>query len=340
MNDINIQIETVTKYALAELRKKFPGKEFDLIVRDFAPAIHIRMRKTQLAEMLKYSGEGFVFEGFGLDTPSAQGTMHYLNGARMNYEKTISFLRELTGIPVLEELKQLAGYDNLIPWIRNSSINDSFFEILRSKYPRLFSYFDFETTVKELTIVLMAAIERKYRSDAINYHIREKTTIEDKLEGVVDWQINHNREWFEKIRNYMPELSTHGFQCVTVTEIVPRGIVYPVGEIGGKTIKLGTFNELNVEFILSQRDALNEDNLRTDPDHLTEMRDLFLHMLIARRYVFPEAIDKILDYQNRATKQNLDNLRNIEDFRKYVYHSFFIHSRVFLEKLYRTYQLL
>ena len=53
MNDITIQIRSVTEFTLSELRKKFPGKEFDLIVRDFAPSIHIRMRKTQLSEMLK-----------------------------------------------------------------------------------------------------------------------------------------------------------------------------------------------------------------------------------------------------------------------------------------------
>ncbi|MFH1197781.1 MAG: hypothetical protein V1720_18920 [bacterium] len=340
MNDINIQIRTVTEYALTELKKKFPGKEFDLIVRDFAPAIHIRMRKTQLSEMIKNTPEGYVFEGFGLDTPSAQGTMHYFNGERMNYENTISFLKELTRVPVLEELQQMVGYDNLIPWIRNKSRHDAFFKSIRVKYPQLFTFFDYEITVKELTIVLMAAIERKYRSDAINYHIREKTSIGEKLEGVVDWQINHNRAWFAKIKSYMPELSTQGFQCVTVTEIVPKGLDNYWGDIGGKTIKLGTFKELNSEFILSQRDALGEDALEADTNHLIEIRDLFLHMLIARRYVFPEAIEKILDFQTRTTKQNLDNLRNNEDFRTYVYRSFFNHSQLFLEKMYRTYNLL
>ena len=340
MNDINIQIHTVAEYCLGELKKKFPGKEFDLIVRDFAPAIHIRMRKTQLSEILKNTHEGFVFEEFSLDTPSAQGTLHFFNGDRMNYEKTISFLKELARVPVLEELKQMVGYDYLIPWIRKSDDQDAFFQMIRNKYPQLFSYFDYEATIKELVIVLRAAIERKYRSDAINYHIREKTSIESKLEGIFDWQINQSRCWFEKIKNYMPELSTQGFQCVTVTEIVPKGLDNYVGKIGGKTIKLGTYNELNKEFILSQRDAFGEEALDTDPCHFIEMRDLFLHMLIARRYVFPEAIEKILESQTRATKQNLNNLRNNEEFRTYVYRSFFIHSQLFMEKMYRTYNLL
>ena len=340
MNDITIQICTVTEYALAELRKKFPDKEFDLIVRDFAPSIHIQIRKTQLSEVLKNTSEGFVFEEFGLDTPSAQGTMHYLNGGRMNYEKTISFLKDLKNVPVLEELKQTAGYDNLIPWIRNNQDHDTFFKMIQDKYPQLFSHLDYATTVKELTNVLMAAIERKYRSDAINYHIRNKTSIESKLEGIVDWHMNENRAWFAKIKNFMPELSTQGYQRVTVTEIVPKGLDNYWGEIGGKTIKLGTFNELNAEFILSQRDALGEGALEADNDHLIEIRDLFLHMLIARRYVFPEAIDKILDFQSRTMKQNLDNLRENEEFRMYVYRSFFVHSQLFLEKLFRTYKLI
>jgi disulfide oxidoreductase YuzD len=340
MNDITIQIKTVTEYALAELKKKFPGKEFDLIVRDFAPSIHIKMRETQFSEMLLNTPEGFVFEEFGLDTPSAQGTMHYLNGGRMNYEKTILFLKELRKIPVLEELKHVVGYDHLIPWIRNCEGHEAFFMIIKDKYPQLFSFLDYDTTVKELTNVLMAAIERKYRSDAINYHIRKKVTIESKLEGIIDWQINGSCAWLAKIKDYMPELSSQGFQCVTVTEIVPKGLSSYMGEIGGKTIKVGTYNELNKEFILSQRDAIGKDALRTDPYHLSEIRDLFLHMLIARRYIFPEAIDKILDFQSRTTKQNLDSLKDNEEFRTYIYRSFYIHSRLFMDKLYRTFHFL
>ena len=307
---------------------------------DTVASIHIRIRKTQLSEMLKKTSEGFIFEEFGLDTPSAQGTMHYLNGGRMNYEKTISFLKDLKNVPVLEELNHAVGYDLLIPWIRDNEGHDIFFKMIQSKYPQLFSHLDYDTTVKELTNVLMAAIERKYRSDAINYHIREKTSIESKLEGIVDWHINENRAWFAKIKNFMPELCTQGFQCVTVTEIVPKGLDNYEGEIGGKTIKVGTYKELNAEFILSQRDAMGDEALEADTKHLAEIRDLFLHMLIARRYVFPEAIEQILDFQTRTTKQNFESLRGNEEFRTYVYRSFYIQSQLFLEKLYRTYNLL
>jgi hypothetical protein len=339
-SDTAIQIHAVTEYALTELTKKFPGEEFDLIVRDFAPAIHIRIRKTQLSELLKGTSEGFVFEEFGLDTPSAQGTMHYISGERMNYEKTIEFLKDLKDVPVLEELKEAVGYKFLIPWVRNRDGHEPFFEMIRLKYPQLFSHLEYATTVQELTNVLMAAIERKYRSDAIDYHIRERTGIESKLAGIMDWHMNESRAWFAKIKNFMPELSTQGFQCVTVTEIVPKGLENYSGDIGGKTIKLGTFKELNAEFVLSQRDALGNEILEMDVRDFGEFRDLFLYMLVARRYIFPEAIEKILDLQTRTTQQNIDRLRSNEEFRSYVYRSFLHHSQLFLEKLYRTHNLL
>ena len=338
--DTAIQIRAVTESALIELRKKFPGKDFDLIVRDFAPSIHIQIRKTQLSELLKHTPEGFVFEEFGLDTPSAQGTMHYMNGGRMNYEKTLAFLRDLKTVPVLEELKMAVGYDALIPWIRNREGHESFFQMIQGKYPQLFSHLDYATTAKELTNVLMAAIERKYRSDAINYHIRGERSIESKLAGIMDWHLNHSQAWFAKIRGYMPELSTCGFQCITVTEIVPTGLSNYWGDVGGKTVKLGTFKELNAEFVLSQRDALGAEALGMEEQHLMEFRDLFLHMLVARRYLFPEAIDQILDFEIRAMKQDLRELRDVEAFRTYVYRSFMNHSQLFVEKLYRTHNLL
>ena len=338
-NDIATQIHAVTESALIELRRKFPDKEFDLIIRDFAPSIHIQIRKTQLSELLKHTSERFVFEEFCLDTPSAQGTMHYRNGGRMNYEKTVAFLRDLKTVPVLEELKRTVGYDQLIPWMRKSEGHERFFQMIQNKYPHLFSHLDHATTAKELTNVLMAAIERKYRSDAINYHIRDRRGIEDKLMGIMDWHLHESRAWSAKIRGYMPELSTQGFQCITVTEIVPRGLDDYWGEIGGKTVKLGTFRELNAEFVLSQRDALGDDALDMEERHLMEFRDLFLQMLVARRYLFPEAIDQILDYEQRAMNQDLEDLRDVEAFRTYVYRSFLNHSQLFVEKLYRTHNL-
>lgn len=339
-SDIAIQIHAVTGSALTELRKKFPGCEFDLIVRDFAPSIHIQIRKNQFSELLTHTSEGFVFEEFCLDTPSAQGTMHYKEGARMNYQKTVAFLRDLKKIPVLQELEAYAGYHRMIPWWREQKDHEGFFRILQNKYPQIFAHLDYDTTTKELTTVLKAAIERRYRTNAIEHHIRDRRGIEDRLAGIMDWHLHASEKWFAQIRGFMPELSTQGFQRITVTEIVPRGLASYWGDVGGKTVKLGTFMELNREFILSQRDALGAEALQTDEQHLREYRDLFLHMLVARRYLFPEAIDQILEFESRAIRQDLERLSKDDDFRTFVYRSFLNHSQLFIEKLYRTHNLL
>ena len=338
-NDIAIQIHAVTGIALAELRKKFPGCEFDLIVRDFAPSIHIQIRKNQFSELLTHTTEGFVFEEFCLDTPSAQGTMHYKDGVRMNYQKTVAFLRDLKKVPVLQELEAYAGYHDLIPWWRDQQKHEGFFRILQNKYPQIFSHLDYATTTKELTTVLKAAIERRYRTNAIEHHIRERRGIEERLAGIMDWHLHASEAWFAQIRGFMPELSTQGFQRITVTEIVPRGRDTYWGDVGGKTVKLGTFKELNTEFVLSQRDALGAEALLADEQLLREYRDLFLHMLVARRYLFPEAIDQILEFESRAMDQDLERLQCDDEFRTFAYRSFATSSQLFIEKLYRTHSL-
>ncbi len=339
-NDIAIQIRAVTGSALTELRKKFPGRQFDLIVRDFAPSIHIQIRKNQFNELLTHTSEGFVFEEFCLDTPSAQGTMLYKEGARMNYQKTVALLRDLKTIPVLQELEAYAGYHHMIPWWREQTGHEGFFRLLQNKYPQIFTHLDYDTTTKELTTVLKAAIERRYRTNAIEHHIEGRRGIEDRLAGIMDWHLNASEKWFAQIRGFMPELSTQGFQRITVTEIVPRGLATYWGDVGGKTVKLGTFTELNREFILSQRDALGAEALLAEDHHLREYRDLFLHMLVARRYIFPEALDQILEFESRAIQQDLERLSTDDDFRTYAYRSFLNHSQLFIEKLYRTHNLL
>ena len=340
MNDIDIQIHAVTESAVTELRKKFPHSEFDLILRDFAPSIHIQIRKNQFSELLTHTSEGFVFEEFCLDTPSAQGTMHYKEGARMNYQKTVALLRDLKKIPVLQELEAYAGYHRMIPWWREQTGHEGFFRLLQNKFPQIFTHLDYDTTTKELTTVLKAAIERRYRTNAIEHHIEGRKGIEDRLAGIMDWHLHASEKWFAQIRGFMPELSTQGFQRITVTEIVPRGLSSYWGDVGGKTVKLGTFMELNREFVLSQRDALGADALLAEDHHLREYRDLFLHMLVARRYLFPEAIDQILEFESRAIRQDLERLSEDDDFRTFAYRSFMSHSQIFIEKLYRTHNLL
>jgi hypothetical protein len=339
-NDAKIQINTIATQAISELEKKFPGSSFDLLVRDFAPTIHITLRKAQLSEMMKNIPEDFVFEDFGLDTASAQGTLLYRNGQRMNYERTICFLRELRNIPILEELKSHVRYEEFVPWLHNPCQQQHFFSELQERHPTLFTHLDYETTISELTNVLMAAIERKYRSDDINWYIGNLKGVEAKLTGLYDWQMRRSEWWFNHVREFLPEFAPCGFQRVTVGEIVPNGLENYFGPIGGKTIKIGSFNKINEEFILSQRDAFGTKAADMTHSRLQEVRDLFMHVLVARRYIFPEAIDMIIDYDARVSGEDVSGFRNDPHFRSHTYRVFSNNSRRDLDKIYGIYNLL
>ena len=50
MNDIEIQIHAITQQAFKELKEKSPNEDFDLIVRDFSPAMCIQLQKTKSSD--------------------------------------------------------------------------------------------------------------------------------------------------------------------------------------------------------------------------------------------------------------------------------------------------
>ncbi len=347
LDDVKIQIEAVTRQSLCELREKFPGKSFDLMLRDFSPAIYLQIGEIQLSQVVRRTLKGpvvdtikkslqeLVFEDFCLASP----TFHFHNGERKDYENNIAFFKELRNIPVLKELISEAGYDKLIPWITSKDDHDSFFRKLNSKYPSIFSYFGYEKTVKELREILMAAIERRYRSDEIDHHILDRKGIEDKLEGVYDWHKNRSEAWFKNIHEVMKDLYIPGFQRITLTEIVPLGLSDYFGPIGGKTIKFGHFNDFNKEFVMSQHDALGNDINKLDPELLAGLRDLFLPMLISRRFIFPEAIDSIIEFQEKKTGKKYGSARNDLDFRAMAFNLFFDYSKGLYDKIYLAYNL-
>lgn len=64
MDDVEIQVHAVVQRCLKKLKHDSPHEDFDLIIRDFSPAIHIQMRKTQLSELMIS-----LFEEFVLDSP-------------------------------------------------------------------------------------------------------------------------------------------------------------------------------------------------------------------------------------------------------------------------------
>ncbi len=318
-----------------------------MILRDFSSAIYLQIGEIQLSELVKRTFDEplvksiqstlkeLILEEFSLAPP----TFHVHNGDRQDYENNIGFFRQLRHIPLLKELQEEVDYRLLVPWIRNPQGQEPFFRTLQNRHPQLFSFFDYERTKKELTDVLMAAIERKYRTDAINYHIKDRVGIEDRLLGVFDWQQNGRQEWFERLKGFMPELTLSGFQKVTLTEIVPEGLADDDAFYGGKTIKFGCFNDLNSEFMLSQHDALGTYITTLPSDVLAGLRNLFLNMLVARRYVFPEAIDFIIESQEGEAGEKYDALKGIPDFRAYAFMNFYKASRLLYDKIYLAHNL-
>jgi len=342
MDDMEIQIQVVAQEALRDLRKEFPHSEFDVILRAFAPAIHIKPRSAPHSP-LTAKPEDFMFEEFGIDTPSAQGTAQYLNGTRGDYEQTFSLITELKGIPVLEELAQIIGYTHYIHWYQNKKDHEEFYKELERNHPSMFSHFNRKATIAELDNAIMGAIERRYRCDDINHHLQGRSGVEDKLAGIADWQMNHSNECSERISGYMPEWKPRGFQHVTVAEIVPKELRDKPGKIGGKTVKFGTHQNLNEEFLHSCRDAFGEgllDIYNTNPQRLAELREIFYCTIIPRRYVFPEAIKLIMDLEGIPLLKHQVDLTSNPDYRADIYATFFRSSQTLLYKMYRTYNLL
>lgn len=252
----------------------------------------------------------------------------------------MSFLKELKDVPLLNELKSAVGYEHLIHWMNDNRQHQSFFDMIQQKYPSLFTHLDQDTTVLELTNALKAAIERKYRCDAINYHIRNISGIEERIMGVYDWHQHHSRQWFNQIHDFMPNYKPIGYQKLTLTEIAPMSKIDHHGEIGGKTVKIGDYKDMNNEIILSQRDALGKTALEIRENELQEIRDMSLQMFAARRFIFAEAIDMIMDFEDRRRGYDIAMLnKNDESFREAVYCSFASHSQDYLFKIHKAFNI-
>lgn len=340
MNDIEIQIHAITQKALQELNGKDSNEEYDLIVRDFSPAVRINLQETNDGETILD-----VFEEFVLDTPCAEGTFFHLNKKtlkkKLDYENTVAFLKDLKMVPVLDELIQSIGKDPLISWMKQKDRHIKFYDSLKEKHKHLFNHLDYETTVIELDNALKSAIERKYRSDTINYHIKDIKGIENKLLGVYDWHVNQSRKWYDKIKGFMPEYSPRGYQKVIVTEIAPMSRKNEFGEIGGKTIKIGRYEDIHIEISESQRDVLGEKIICINPQELKEIRELSLQMLVARRFIFDDAINKIYDFEKQNIGFDIPGLNEKnESFRMFMYASFVNNNQKNLYKIHKALNLI
>jgi len=323
--DIVLQIKTVTEDSLQEMQKRFPNSRFDLILRDFAAFIQIEQINASISEKLRRTVPSLVLEHFGGDDPSAQSTsLSVRNGDTVDYNGVASMLRELRHVPIIAELRKFCDYERFAPWINKRDGHEDFFISLYDKYPKLFSYMDYSTTVRKLEYALMAGIERSYRSDSIRHHIKFREGIEDKLEGIFDWYDRQSEWWFkENVPAFMPKLNPRGFQLETVTEIVPAGREDYFMPLGGKTIKIGKYSYLYQGAMLSQRDTLGMNAADMDSEELAEIRVLILEEYIGRRHIFPEAVDEVIDLFVTRNGKLPDKLTDDDDFRAYAYRSFY-----------------
>ena len=356
MNDVEIQIDTIVEHSLKELEKKFPGSRFKLILRDFASCAHIDLLNTRLStEIIKKLPVNLIGEEFGLDNASAQMAMLYANGKYGHYDKTISFLKDLKNVPIISILDEQVGNDFFAPWIRQKAdipqlsekyrsrignksfpTHEEFYALLEERHPQLFNHLDHDTTVAELESVLMAAIERRYRSGAIRYHIRNANGIKEMLAGVMDWHKTKGYAWWdEQVPSFLPEYKLRGYQFVTMTEIVPEGFdESQTGEVGGKTIKvIGDYAPLHEQFKFTQRDDLGEKILVMDKEQFARLRESYLHMLNTRRFIYPEAVEQVLDYEEKVTGRKLGHLRHDPHARANFYGAFYHHNVVLHESL-------
>jgi len=355
-DDVNIQIDTITDHSLKELEKKFPCSRFKLILRDFASSSHIDLLNTQLStEILKKLPVDLIVEEFGLDTASAQMAMLYANGKYAHHDKTIDFLRELKSVPIIKELDEQVGNDYFAPWIRQNDMEElnaklnkkfpahkQFYDLLEKKYGKLFNHLDYETTIAELENVLMAAIERKYRSDAIRWHIRDADGIKEKLAGIMDWHIKKGFDWWHvNVPSFLPEYQPRGYQLVTMTEIVPEEYdKSQLGEVGGKTIKIGSYQPLYEQFTFTSRDDLGEKILSMDEKLFLRLRDSYLRMLITRRFIFPEAVDYVLEHEERAIGRSLGSITKDPEARRDFYSLFYHNNLTLIDSLFYIKKLL
>jgi hypothetical protein len=69
---------------------------------------------------------------------------------------------------------------------------------------------------------------------------------------------------------------------------------------------------------------------------LKELRDSFLRTIIARRYIFGDAIDHILHYtvQHTGMDEVIEELSDNNGFRELRYRLFYDSSKIFLGKIY------
>ncbi len=237
-----------------------------------------------------------------------------------------------------------------LEWLSNPRDNvQSFIQEKYDKYENIFSQFEEKELNYQLKNILIKVFERRIQASKVKEYIQNNykkylsefnnNKIKAKLCAIVELGETNNKNWlkdslyseyntFKNKSNLFKELNSA--ERVILAEIVPKNLSTYHGEIGGKTIKLSSYQNINLEFNLTQAFELAK---KYDDDKIFKtVRESLLKTIISRRYIFKEAIDTIINYREKQTNIPLDKFRNDNTFRELIYKEFFYDSKEILQK--------
>ncbi len=370
MSDYVIQVNTIVDDSLIKIKKRFPDIQntsgYTLRLRGFVQNLEILLAKALVVEHASFDSP----QQISLESYNNGKKLNYPNEIALFDElRKKNFIRDVES--KLEESIKLSnkysidslksnhsGWQNLMSKeFLKYYVNDNICDIVNAfeyKYKTIFSKFDKEDLNDQIKGRLMLTFERRIRAGVISKYMKENykeylsyfdnSILKAKLFAVIKWgeDENKHKDWLEEyLSSKFEDFHKHpyifkkleGNERIIVTEIVPKNLEDYSGEIGGKTIKLTSFSNLYAEFNLTE--ALEVLEKTDNPKLLKKLRTSFLKTIIARRYIFREAIDKIIEFNNGSARISSDKISlDDNDFRARAYISFFNKSEKLLNKLY------
>jgi len=349
--------------------------DFDLRMRTFVPTLDIFLgNKDQesTGEVFETVGHGSP-QAEARDSFAEGEKVNYKNELRLQHElrqkefnlfmhdKIRALALEVSDVTAAEidrdyQLRNRLMSEQFLKWISDPEVDNvsQLVKELRPRYRAIFSRFKADQLVSHMRSILLRTFERRFRAAKIREHVDATyrtylhcfdrfATIKAELYSVVTWYQENSKSWCKTqlfpecaLLEDMPRLfrKLEGNESVLVTEIVPSNLTAYAGEIGGKTIKVCSYSDLNVQFYITE--GLEIDRRLMEPKRLKELRDSFLRTIIARRYVFGDAIDHILKYTTSQTamKDDIERLSGDPAFRALMYKLFYSSSKIFLSRIY------
>lgn len=349
-------------------------EDFDVRLRTFVPTLDIFIRRGDYSDGEVFETVGYGSAQAEAKASYQEGTkveyrhelllQQELRRKEFNYyiQDKIKELVVQDGLATAEELdhdyrlRNRLLSDRFLQWIGDTSTDNVALLVdeLRPQYRAIFSRFDTETLIEHMKSTLLRTFERRFRAAKVREFVdsqhsryaREFTghrNLKAKIYAVVKWYEEYSATWCKtqlfpecRLLEERPGLfrKLEGNENVLVTEIVPSDLTDYWGEVGGKTIKICSYGDLNVQFYMTEGLEIDEDLM--SEKRLKELRDSFLRTIVARRYIFGDAIDQILNYtvQHTGMKEDIERLSNDTGFRELRYKLFYDSSKIFLGKIY------